>query len=272
MKKRRTVKQRKRNNTGSAMVTVLVVIAFISILATVMLYLSGANFQMKTTDFRTKESFYQAETTVEELRAQLVKDVEIAFAKAYTATVSEYSGMGDMATRESNFRQHFCDEMNTIWENRCGVIVPDPSDPTNRVFDWVTGITNVVKPVGPDPSPSPYPDPYSNADAYLDIKVTPSFGFETSENCDGSYGDVPHDPGLIILRGVTVTYDSPQYYTSIISTDFCITIPKVNWSGVFDPAIPAATSAPGATAVPTPPPYFDGNFSSCVKYMNWTKQ
>lgn len=262
MKKHHTVKQRKRNNAGSAMVTVLVVVVFISILATIMLYLSGANFQMKATDFRTKESFYQAETPVEELRAQLVKDVEIAFAKAYTATVSEYSGMGDMATRESNFRQHFCDEMNTIWEKRCGVIVPDPSNPTYRVFDWKTGITNVVGSVA--------------SDAYLNIEVTPSLGFETSENCDGSYGDVPHDSGLIILRGVEVTYDSPEYYTSIISTDFCIEIPKINWSGVFDSApTPAPTSAPGATSAPTSASagyYFDGNFSSCVKYMNWTKQ
>ena len=143
MKGHRMVKPRKQNNAGSTMVTVLVVIIFMSILATVMLYLSGTNFQTKVTDFRTKESFYQAETPVEELRAQLVKDVEIAFAKAYTAAVSEYSGMGDMATRESNFRQHFCDEMNTIWENRCGVIVPDPSNPANRVFDWETGIRKV---------------------------------------------------------------------------------------------------------------------------------
>lgn len=249
MKRHRTAKQHKMNNSGSAMVTVLVVIVFMSILATVMLYLSGANFQMKVTDFRTKESFYQAETPVEELRAQLVKDVEIAFAKAYTATVSEYSGMGDAATRESNFRQHFCDEMNTIWENRCGVIVPDPSNPAYRVYDWETGIGNVVESVG--------------ADAFLDFEVTPSLGFDTSE------------PGLIVLRGVKVIYDSPQFYTSIISTDLCITIPKINWSGTFEPAVPAATPVPGASPAPTSAPaeyYFDGNFNSCVNYMNWMKQ
>lgn len=257
MKGRRTVRQRKQNNAGSAMVTVLVVIIVISILATVMLYLSGSNFQMKAVDFRTKESFYQAETPVEELRAQLVKDVEIAFAKAYTAAVSEYSGMGDMATREDNFRQHFCDEMNTIWENRCGVIAPDPSNPGYRVFDWETGIRKIVGSVG--------------SDAYLDIKVAPSLGFETSENCDHSYGDPVHNPDLIILRGVTVTYDSPEYYTSIISTDFCITIPKINWSGTFDSAVPAATPDPGATPAPAVY-YFDGNYSKCVNYMNWVKQ
>ncbi len=254
MIRRRTVKQRKRNNAGSAMVTVLVVIIFMTILATVMLYLSGMNFQMKATDFRTKESFYQAEELMEELRAQLVKDVEIAFAKAYTATVSEYSGMGDGVTREISFRQHFCDEMNTIWEKRSGVIIPDPAVPTNRFFDWETGIRNVVGVGSVD------------ASAFWDIDVTDSFGFDDTS-----------EPGLIILRGVTIFYDSPEYYTSIITTDFCITIPKVNWSGAFDSAVPAATPAPGVTPAPgaTSAPagyYFDGNFSKCVNYMNWTKQ
>lgn len=245
MKRRRIVRQRKQNNAGSAIVTVLVVVVFITILATVMLYISGVNFQMKVTDYRTKESFYQAETPVEELRAQLVKDVEIAFAKAYTATVSEYSGMGDAATRESNFRQHFCDEMDAIWENRCGVVIPDPSNPANRFYDWKTGIEAVVKPV--------------ESGAYRDVDVTPAYGFDRS------------NPGMVILHGVTVVYDSPQYYTSIVSTDFCITIPKLNWSGVFDPAAPAGTPAPDVTPAPAVY-YFDGNFSNCVNYMNWMKQ
>lgn len=60
-------KKRKRNNAGSAIVTVLVVVTFITILATVLLYISGMNFQMKVTDYRTKESFYQAEVLAEEL-------------------------------------------------------------------------------------------------------------------------------------------------------------------------------------------------------------
>ena len=92
-------KKHKLNNAGSAIVTVLVVVTFITILATVLLYISGLNYQMKVTDYRTKESFYQAETPVEELRAQLAKDVQIAFAKAYAAAMSEYAGLGAEGTR-----------------------------------------------------------------------------------------------------------------------------------------------------------------------------
>ena len=41
-------KKHKLNNAGSAIVTVLVVVTFITILATVLLYISGLNYQMKT--------------------------------------------------------------------------------------------------------------------------------------------------------------------------------------------------------------------------------
>ena len=53
-------KKQKQNNAGSAIVTVLVVVTFVTILATVLLYISGMKFQMKVADYRTKESFYQA--------------------------------------------------------------------------------------------------------------------------------------------------------------------------------------------------------------------
>lgn len=221
-------KRRKLNNTGSAIVTILVVVAFLTILATVMLYISGANYQMKVTDYRTKESFYQAETPVEELRAQLVKDTEAAFAEAYTAAMSEYSSMGDAATREANYRQLFCEAMNRIWKNRCGYI----AGTTN--LDWAAGIETVVQhpaTVGTDW-----------------VKVTPAGELDSS---------LAISQGQLIMRGVTFTYDSSNQYTSIISTDYCITIPRVNWSDAFEEEAIAESQL---------------DFSGCVNYMNWTKR
>jgi len=231
---RGTARKGKWNNDGSAIVTVLVVVAFITILATVMLYVSGMNFQTKVADYRAKESFYQAETPVEELRAQLVKDVEVAFAKAYTAAVSEYSGMGDEGTREANYCQYFCDELNAIWAKRCGEI-PDTNP---KLLDWEKGIISVIS--------------ATEAESYLDISVSPASGLDTSDGGNGR----------VFLKGVVFTYDSPDGYTSIISTDYCITIPRVNWSGTYES---------GAAATPEPG-YFNGDFAGCVNYMNWTKQ
>ncbi len=240
-------KKHKQNNAGSAIVTVLVVVTFITILATVMLYISGLNFQMKATDYRTKESFYQAEIPVEELRSQLVKDMQIAFAKAYTAAMSEYAGLGNGENREASYRQHFCDELDKIWKERCGLI----ADSNN--IDWAAGISKVVQPddgwsVKVVDSARWYSAETADG-GYLSVKVAEASGWDTSRAVSN---------GQVILRGVTFTYDSSTHYESVISTDYCITIPPINWSGVYEPM---------PTSSPTPM-----DFSGYVNYMNWTKQ
>lgn len=222
-------KKHKQDNAGSAIVTVLVVVTFITILATVMLYISGLNFQMKATDYRTKESFYQAEIPVEELKSQLVKDLQIAFAKSYTAAMSEYAGLGNEGAREASYRQHFCEELDKIWKERCGLI----ADSSN--IDWAAGIRNVVRPAADG--------------GYWSVEVAAAPGWDTSRAVSD---------GQVILRGVTFTYDSSTHYESVISTDYCITIPPINWSGVYEPS---------PTSSPTPM-----DFSGYVNYMNWTKQ
>lgn len=64
-----------KNEKGSALVSVIVVIAFISILATTMLYISGTNYQLKMADNKSKVSFYQTEEPVDQLRADVVRIV-----------------------------------------------------------------------------------------------------------------------------------------------------------------------------------------------------
>lgn len=225
------VKKYKLNNKGSAIVTVLVVVTFITILATIMLYISASNIQMKAADYRTKESFYQAEIPVEELKAQLVEDVQLAFAKAYTAAMSEYAGFGDAQNAEDNYRRLFCEEMNKIWAGRC------PKDEEgNRV--WEVGIHMVAK----QPTDG----------GTWSVAVAPSEKFDESKI---------FTEGWLVLRNVEFVYDSSEGYTSIISTDFCITIPEVQW--------PDANGHYSAAGSGTEERL---NFSSCVNYMNWTKQ
>lgn len=268
-------KKRKRNNAGSAIVTVLVVVTFITILATVLLYISGMNFQMKVTDYRTKESFYQAEVLAEELRAQLVKDVEFAFAEAYTAAVSEYSGLSDAGGREANYRQHFCEELMRIWEKRCGL---QPGSSTE--WNWNQGITSILLSDIVVPGVIEWNTNSTTKISELSVPAAPgeASGEYWKINLSGVTLDTTNGitNGQIILKGITFTYDSPTHYSSIVSTDYCITIPNVNWSETYESAgAPVPTAPPGESPAPmvTPKPlYFDGNYSGCVNYMNWTKQ
>lgn len=232
MKRKGTARQHKQNNAGSAIVTVLVVVAFMTILATIMLYVSGSNFQMKVADYRTKESFYYAETPVEELREQLIEDAQVAFTKAYSSVVAEYTSLGESA--ESSYRNLFCEEMNKIWAQRCGSVGGN--------VQWKDGIESVVQP---------------HVEIGDEWELT---GVPAANKFDD--GEVVAN-GRLIMRGVEFTYYSKEGYTSIISTDFCITIPEVQW-----PVLDTATNTykyNGAEAKQL-------NFSACVNYMNWTKK
>lgn len=259
-------KKVKRSNAGSAIVTVLVVVTFVTILATVLLYISGVNFQMKAADYRVKESFYQAEVPAEELRAQLARDVELSFARAYTAAVSEYAGLGGAGSREANYRQRFCDEFQEIWKQRCGLL---PGSSTQ--LNWGQGITGVLLTPATGGVWSMDEDGRSvllsaATDGYWVLDVS-----ETALDVSRGVSD-----GQILLKGVTFIYDSPSRYSSIISTDYCMEIPCINWSETYESAgIPAPTGAPGGTPAPAGTEsslYFDGNYSGCVNYMNWTKR
>lgn len=52
---------KRKKNQGFSLLTVIVAVAFIGILGMLILYIAMANFQMKITDLKGKDSFYTAE-------------------------------------------------------------------------------------------------------------------------------------------------------------------------------------------------------------------
>ena len=60
------------DNSGSALIVCIIVLLFVSILATIILYVSGVNYRMKETDYRTRLSFYDSEVILERMQSNLV--------------------------------------------------------------------------------------------------------------------------------------------------------------------------------------------------------
>ena len=63
-------KLKKLNNDGAALILAILIVMFVTILTTLLLYVSVINYEMKTTDYSTKVSFYGAEEPLEELKKQ----------------------------------------------------------------------------------------------------------------------------------------------------------------------------------------------------------
>lgn len=229
------MKRRKLNNRGAALISVLVVTTFITILATTMLYIAAMNFQQKQTDYQNKQSFYGAEKALDELKSLLVRDVEDAYVTAYNKTTRNFLKL-DASGRESYFQEQFMDEMKKKWKTRVDTVkvhsVPDESDYLKAVQSVMTGAYA------------------AEADSFYKVK---DYGvYETTEA-----GKVKQK---FALRGVQVKYTSGNY-TTFLYTDICIEPPQAAWA--VDSF--SSTSEPGAKERE------QILFTDYVSYVNWRK-
>ena len=107
-------KQLKDNNKGSALIVCIIILLFVSILATVILYMSGVNYRMKKNDYQTKKSFYYGEHILESMQGNLVIPVSEAMNNAFMTTNTNYASLADYDARRTAFYNNTYDELKNI--------------------------------------------------------------------------------------------------------------------------------------------------------------
>ena len=206
---------RQLNNSGSAIVTVLIVIIFVSILATTILYLAGRNMKMKATDRDTKESFYETEKTMEEIKAGLARVASQSYEDAFMRVMSEYASYNE-AGRKALFCEVFTESFINRWRtlaNGCADLATDTSA--------VTG--------------TPVPDPYGASGLDESDKASGKLyirGVEVKDTLD-RYTTVIRTDFAIVCPEVSfdVNFDTsvPDAPSSISSININDCVKYINW-------------------------------------------
>jgi len=181
----------KIDNSGAALVTVIIVIAFISVIVTIMLYMSGVNYHMKATDKETKDSFYEAETALENIRSELMLQSKLAYQTAIQTVTEEYinfSGINREGDRKKVYYKAFEDAIKA-----------------NYFSD-----ANMTNPI--------------DLEAFLQDKSKYSTNVTTSKDAP-TWGN-PED-GYILIEDVSVSYVKDGFYTKI-TTDLKIQAPEID--------------------------------------------
>lgn len=119
---------KRKKNQGFSLLTVIVAVAFIGILGMLILYIAMANFQMKITDLKGKDSFYTAEKALEEVRTGLQEDVGEAMSTAYIKVLETYSQDSDVTSadatldelRQASFKELFVKELTERLKKEIG--------------------------------------------------------------------------------------------------------------------------------------------------------
>lgn len=201
------------------MVMVLVAMGMGLILVGVLMNIAMLNYQMKVTEYKSKDNFYSAEVVMDQIHAGLELEVSDSVAAAYSKTMQYYGMSGSTeATRKTSFKENY---IKTLRER-----LQDGADDTKyllgkeEAYDATSGMYTKGLLAYLD---SDLAEMYragmgvANARSTNIIRVTCADGNYTMETTTSG----------IVLKGLKVVYVDDTGFYSEIQTDIEIGYPDV---------------------------------------------
>ncbi|HCT64121.1 MAG TPA: hypothetical protein DIC60_02415 [Lachnospiraceae bacterium] len=178
------------NNKGFSIVAVLVTVAFVSILGSILLFTSLTNYQMKNIERKNKQTFYNAESVLNEVRVGLQQVESDSISQAYTNVLINYNTAVDTENAfQNNFKDALCewekDGTLLLSTNGAGELIYNP----NVLLTFVNDSTGVV--------------------------------------LEGSQVEVTED--FVKLKNVSVSYIKNGYETHV-AADICMAVPEFTYT------------------------------------------
>lgn len=114
----KSMKKIRKNNSGMALVSVIVVIGFIAALVSIVLVTTVVNFKMRAVNERSKDTFYSAEQALDEINIGLQRIVSDSMSEAYLEIMSSYSEYAIMETMSEEEQKQINAKRSTLLKTR----------------------------------------------------------------------------------------------------------------------------------------------------------
>ncbi len=220
---RRLHKKLIESNKGLSLITVIVSIAFVSILVSVLLTVSAVNFKMRTVNSFSKNSFYSAEQVLDEINVGLQQTVSDALSSSYKQVLENYD-VSEMTSAEKNklvrtrYYKYLWDKLavggSTGSHNT--YIAYDQGDGTKGLYGYLKDSTKWHADASPE----------NEYGAFL----------RSTSEVAGSSGSVfsgkltTYEESGIVLEDLTVYYKDVNGLVSTIKTDIRLAYPEFTFS------------------------------------------
>ncbi len=96
--KGKMMNHKKLNNRGVAMISIMIAVAFITVIASALLYITYTNFSMKTMNLRSKENFYELDGMVNRVSAETRNLLNETTTDDPSSNITKLTVNGDMPT------------------------------------------------------------------------------------------------------------------------------------------------------------------------------
>lgn len=198
-----------KDNSGMALVTVIVAIGFVAALVSVLMLTTLVNFKMKNVNERSKDTFYSAEQAIDEINIGLQQVVSESLSEAYMEIMNNYQN--DEIDKNQLLTTKYYE---AIWDRL------EVADKGNGYYD-VNKLEEMLKPttrwhtVG--------------TDGYGAIVVgVVTEGTDTKEE---KYGEmITYQKSGVVLKNVKVYYKDQMGFVSVIQTDIKLNYPNFDFA------------------------------------------
>lgn len=202
MKKWKNIKE----NKGSSIVLVLITMALVGVMIAIILMAVLLNYKMKAVDSMSKDTFYTAETAMDEIKAGLENEVSTAYIDSYIDVMQHYTSYTE-TERKSLF------EKNYVYALRDALEDPTRLGSSTTYYDisTATGLGS-----------------YISADKIYNDTTKRGVKVETTS--------VEKDPVLafttdgVVLKNLMVTYYADKNFESRVRTDILLAYPKIDFT------------------------------------------
>jgi Tfp pilus assembly protein PilE len=221
-----SIKKRFKNNKGSTLAMAMVAIAFVAILATVVISMAMGNLTLKTAAAKSKKTFYTAESALDEIYTGLGMSGMNSMSDAYKTVLSNlvrkdatnsYNYMIDNDTANNELKDYFIDNMLQNIGNNDPLLktgtdgsylytVPDKDkilDTENVGKSIITKLNSYIK----------------NADTAKVLSFTDITVYKKRDTSKSYY---------IYIKDMVLTYKSEKGYFSDVTVDVEVEYPNVS--------------------------------------------
>ena len=242
------------------MVVVIIAMAFIGILASVLMYMSLLNYQMKVNNLKAKDNFYSAETVLDEIRVGMQEDVSASIGEAYQNILLNYTS-STMDEKQAQLRYEFLSQMQKSYgiEQSANAYVQNVYTPakmlrflseeaargTELSVTYGTGAAQIEYSMRREADGTIVGGKTTNGELKPEDKKTIWKAAEDKIEDSLSLDEIPHGDMKLYTDGLAycnlkVTYTDTSGYVSVIRTDLRVKMPDMEFAESV--SLPALTS------------------------------
>ena len=207
-------------NKGSAMVVVIIAMAFIGILASVLMYMSLLNYQMKANNLQAKDNFYSAETVLDEIRMGMEGQISTSVSGAYTKVLESFESTSE-EQKNSKMRYYFLSSMQEYYKADDTTVYD-----LTKLYNYISADTALAQ--------NTVLEAVRGTDTYR-VYQDASGNLIQEKEGDASWSGIPKGDLKLYTNGLSfcnlkVTYTDDAGYVSVIQTDLRVKLPDMEFA------------------------------------------